>query len=46
MKEVDYYRVRNVEVKVKKAISKYCRENGITQGRYLKEDKRLREYLK
>lgn len=43
MKEV--YNVKNVERKVKKAISKYCRDNGITQARYLAEDRRLKGYL-
>lgn len=39
------YNVKNVEDKVLKAISKYCREQGITQARYLETDRRIKDLL-
>lgn len=45
MKKVSYYKVRNVKSEVKKAISLYCKEKGITQSNFLENDKRIKNYL-
>lgn len=39
------WNVANVREDVAKAISQYCRDNEITQGKYLATDKRIKEYL-
>lgn len=41
----DRYNVKNVSGRVRKAISKYCREKGITQAHFLENDRRLKGYL-
>lgn len=45
MKDTTLYQIRNVKNKVKKAISLYCKEHGVTQARFLEDDKRLKNYL-
>ena len=40
------YNVKNVRPEVRKAIARYCNEQGITQARYLAEDKRIKSILK
>jgi DNA-binding protein Fis len=39
------YNVKNVERPVMLAISKYCRENDITQANYLKTDRRIKDLI-
>lgn len=39
------YKIRNVKESVKKAISRYCKDKGITQANYLENDKRIKELL-
>lgn len=39
------YEIANVPVKVKKAITKYCKDKGITRANYLENDKRIKSYL-
>lgn len=34
--------IKNVPVEVKQAISKYCKDKGISQAYYLETDKRLK----
>lgn len=43
--ELINYNVKNVPKKTRNGISKYCKEKGITQAKYLSDDKRLKEYL-
>lgn len=45
MNETTEYKIRNVKKNVRKAIANYCREKGVTQSRYLEDDKRLKNYL-
>lgn len=42
---IEVYNVKNVERTVKLAISRYCREQKITQADYLKKDRRIKELL-
>lgn len=37
--------IKNVSIEVKKAISQYCTDKGISQAYYLETDKRLTKYL-
>lgn len=39
------YNVKNVEEKVMKAISKYCKERAISQAYYLETDRRIKDLL-
>lgn len=41
----EFYRIRNVKSEVKKAISQYCKDKGITQANYLESDRRLKAFL-
>ena len=43
--ETNFYKVRNVKNKVKKAISQYCAQKGITQANYLETDRRIKNLL-
>ena len=42
----DWYKIRSVKPEVKQAISRYCRDNGLTQATYLEKDRRIKDYLK
>lgn len=46
MNEKSIFRVRGVKKNVQKAISEFCREEGITQAHYLEKDKRIQSLLK
>lgn len=37
--------IKNVRVDVHRAISKYCKEKGITQAYYLEKDRRIKDIL-
>ena len=43
--KLERYEIKNVPQNVKKAISKYCKDKGITQGYYLSTDKRIKDIL-
>jgi Replication regulatory protein RepB len=45
MNELSRWNVQNVHKEVKKAIAQYCKEEGITQAKYLATDKRIRKYF-
>ena len=38
--------IKSVPVEVKKALSDYCKERGISQAYFLQTDKRLKSYIK
>ena len=45
MNKLERFEITNVPKNVKNAISKYCKDKGVTRSRYLSDDKRIKTYL-
>jgi len=45
MNEKSQFTIKGVKKNVQRAISAYCKDEGITQARYLEKDKRIKGYL-